>query len=55
MIIYRRTQQVFMDKLEEASKIAIEQAGIKPEEIGYINAHSTSTPMNDKFETMSMK
>jgi 3-oxoacyl-[acyl-carrier-protein] synthase II len=38
-----------------AMKIAIEQAEIKPEEIGYINAHGTSTPMNDKFETMSIK
>ncbi len=38
-----------------AMNIAISQAKIKPEEIGYINAHGTSTPMNDKFETMSIK
>jgi 3-oxoacyl-[acyl-carrier-protein] synthase II len=34
---------------------AIADAGIKPEEIGYINAHGTSTPYNDKFETLAIK
>ena len=33
----------------------IHDAGIKPEDIGYINAHGTSTPYNDKFETMAIK
>ena len=33
----------------------IHDAGIKPEEVGYINAHGTSTPYNDKFETMAIK
>lgn len=33
----------------------IRDAGIKPEEVGYINAHGTSTPYNDKFETMAIK
>jgi 3-oxoacyl-[acyl-carrier-protein] synthase II len=28
---------------------------VKPEEVGYINAHGTSTPYNDKFETMAIK
>jgi 3-oxoacyl-[acyl-carrier-protein] synthase II len=30
-------------------------AGATPEEVGYINAHGTSTPYNDKFETMAIK
>lgn len=38
-----------------AMKIAMEDAGIKPEEVSYINAHGTSTPLNDKFETMAIK
>ena len=36
-------------------KIALDSADLKPEEIDYINAHGTSTPMNDKFETMAVK
>ena len=38
-----------------AMKIAIEKAGLQPDEIGYVNAHGTSTPLNDKYETMAMK
>ena len=38
-----------------AMNIAIRKAGIAPTEIGYVNAHGTSTPLNDKFETMSIK
>ena len=38
-----------------AMKMAINDGGLKPEEIDYINAHGTSTPYNDKFETMAMK
>ena len=34
---------------------AIEEAGINKEEVGYINAHGTSTPYNDKFETIAIK
>ena len=38
-----------------AMKIAIKKAGLQPDEIGYVNAHGTSTPLNDKYETMAMK
>jgi len=36
-------------------KMALKGAGINPEEVGYINAHGTSTPMNDLYETMAIK
>lgn len=36
-------------------KMAMNDAGIAPEAIDYINAHGTSTPYNDKFETMAIK
>ena len=35
--------------------LAMEEAGITPDQIDYINAHGTSTPMNDKCETMAVK
>ena len=38
-----------------AMQLAIENAGIKAEDVDYINAHGTSTPYNDKFETAAIK
>lgn len=38
-----------------AMKHAIDEAGLDPTEIGYINAHGTSTPLNDAYETQAIK
>lgn len=38
-----------------AMRLAIEDAGLKPSDIGYINAHGTSTEINDKYETKAIK
>jgi len=38
-----------------AMKAALEMAEMKPEEIEYINAHGTSTPLNDKGEVLAVK
>ncbi|GAE35433.1 beta-ketoacyl-ACP synthase II [Halalkalibacter akibai] len=38
-----------------AMKQAIDDAGLTPSDIDYLNAHGTSTPYNDKFETMAAK
>ncbi|MEW6173375.1 MAG: beta-ketoacyl-ACP synthase II [Bacillota bacterium] len=39
----------------KAMTLALKDAGVKPEEVSYINAHGTSTPMNDKVETIAIK
>ena len=36
-------------------KMALNNAGINPEQIDYINAHGTSTPFNDYFESLAVK
>ncbi|MDR1067927.1 MAG: beta-ketoacyl-ACP synthase II [Clostridiales Family XIII bacterium] len=38
-----------------AIRLALENAGIRPEEVSYINAHGTSTPYNDLVETRAVK
>lgn len=43
---------------EGASKamcIALENAGLQPQDVDYINAHGTSTPLNDRSETVAIK
>lgn len=39
----------------EAMRLALEDGGIQPEQVEYINAHGTSTELNDKTETLAIK
>jgi 3-oxoacyl-[acyl-carrier-protein] synthase II len=39
----------------ECMRIALENAGLSPHHVGYINAHGTSTPLNDASETKAIK
>lgn len=39
----------------KAMRLAMTQAGISPDQVGYINAHGTSTPLNDKTEAVAIK
>ena len=38
-----------------AISLALHRAGLNPEDVGYVNAHGTSTPMNDAVETKALK
>jgi 3-oxoacyl-[acyl-carrier-protein] synthase II len=38
-----------------AMRLALKQAGMRPTDIGYINAHGTSTPHNDRTETQAIR
>jgi 3-oxoacyl-[acyl-carrier-protein] synthase II len=43
------------DGAARAMQAALRDAGLEGPEVGYINAHGTSTPYNDKFETLAIK
>lgn len=42
-------------ELARAIELALETGGINPAQLGYINAHGTSTPLNDRTETQAIK
>jgi 3-oxoacyl-[acyl-carrier-protein] synthase II len=44
-----------LDGPTRSMRLAIEDAGLKPEDIDYLNAHGTSTPHNDRNETAAVK
>ena len=43
------------DGATRCMKMALDDAGLEPEEVDYINAHGTSTQLNDKVETIAIK
>ena len=43
------------DGARRAMAMAVRKAGIAPDQVDYINAHGTSTPYNDKLETLAIK
>jgi 3-oxoacyl-[acyl-carrier-protein] synthase II len=43
------------DGMARCMQMALDDAGVAPEEVDYINAHGTSTDLNDSFETRAIK
>jgi 3-oxoacyl-[acyl-carrier-protein] synthase II len=43
------------DGAARAMARALKDAGLTPADVGYVNAHGTSTPYNDRFETVAIK
>jgi 3-oxoacyl-[acyl-carrier-protein] synthase II len=39
----------------KAMELALKSAGLRPEDVDYVNAHGTSTPANDRLETLAIK
>ncbi len=44
-----------VSQIKRAMVIAMDKAGVSRTDVDYINAHGTSTPMNDKYETLAIK
>ena len=42
-------------EISRTMAMALRSAGVRPAQVGYINAHGTSTPYNDKFETLAIR
>ena len=63
MVGYGRTSDAFHITAPEstgagaakAMELAVKDAGLKPSDISYINAHGTSTKLNDQVETLAIK
>lgn len=43
------------EQAARAMRLALEDAHLQPQEIGYVNAHGSSTPLNDATETLALK
>jgi 3-oxoacyl-[acyl-carrier-protein] synthase II len=43
------------DGIVRAMRLALDEAGLQPDELSYVNAHGTSTPFNDRTETAAYK
>jgi 3-oxoacyl-[acyl-carrier-protein] synthase II len=43
------------DPAARAMQLALREAQVAPQAIGYVNAHGSSTPLNDKIETRALK
>jgi len=41
--------------MRNAMRLALDRAGLSPADVGYVNAHGTSTPFNDKIETKAIR
>ncbi|HEY8599856.1 MAG TPA: beta-ketoacyl-[acyl-carrier-protein] synthase II, partial [Thermomicrobiales bacterium] len=41
--------------LADVMRLAMKRAGVEPKDVGYLNAHGTSTPLNDRSETAAAK
>jgi beta-ketoacyl-acyl-carrier-protein synthase II len=55
MVAQREAGEGGAKAMRAALRSAYEQTGLQPDQIDYVNAHGSATPMNDKFETLAIK